>query len=458
MTKRSALTLIAVFWICGLTGTTCLAGDPPPNVLFIAVDDLNDFPTFTNCYPDAKTPNMDRLAKRGVVFANAHCQYPLCGPSRASVMSGMQPHSLGIDMQVRDEALQKLTQEKGSELLHTYFSQHGYKTLAVGKICHRHVPDNSVDASGGRGGFSQGTGKLHKNWPQKGTSTDWAMEPEKDELLPDHQAAEWAVSQLNAKHEKPFLLMVGFLRPHVPWYVPKKWFDLYDRDKLTLPPYQKDDLNDVPEMAKRINIQKEMPRTDWAIENDQWRNILHAYLACMSFSDHQVGKVLNALENSPYRDNTIVVLWSDHGYHMGEKNTFQKHSLWEPSSHVPLVIAGPNIQGGQRCQRVVSLLDLYPTLVDMCGLPANSKNEGHSLVSLLKEPSREWSYPAITGWKERSFAVQSERYRYIRYGDGSEELYDHQQDPNEWKNLATEPELKSVKSKLAEHLPPLQAK
>ena len=267
-----------------------------PNVLFIAVDDLNDFPPFEERYPDAKTPNLDRLADRGMVFTRAHCQFPLCGPSRASIMSGMLPSSLGYDNHMKDEALQSHARELGTELLHTYFSKNGYKTMAVGKIYHHHVPKGSVDATGGRGSFSGGTGKLKKNWHQNRTSTDWAMAPERDDQLPDHKAAEWAVKQLQTEHDKPFFLMVGFLRPHVPWYVPKKWFDLYDKEAITLPPYEKDDLNDVPDIAKRISILQQMPRTDWAIENHQWRNIVHAYLACISFADHQVGKVINALD------------------------------------------------------------------------------------------------------------------------------------------------------------------
>jgi arylsulfatase A-like enzyme len=353
---------------------------------------------------------------------------------------------------MKDEDLQKRARERGTELMHAYFARSGYKTMAVGKICHHHVPRGSVDASGGRGGFLEGTGRLRKNWHQNGTSTDWAMAPVSDEQLPDHQAAEWAVKQLRADHDRPFLLMVGFLRPHVPWYVPKKWFDLYDKEKLTLPPYRKNDLDDVPEAAKRISILKQMPRTEWAIQNNQWRNIVQAYLACITFTDHQIGKVLEALEKSPYRGNTITVLWADHGYHMGEKNTFQKQSLWERSSHVPLVIAGPEVQGGQRCDRIVSLLDMYPTLLEMCGLPANPKNEGNSVVPLLKNPQKEWPYPAITGWKENSFAVQNERYRYIRYNDGSEELYDHRNDLKEWANLAGKPQLDGIKRKMAEHL------
>jgi arylsulfatase A-like enzyme len=162
--------------------------------------------------------------------------------------------------------------------------------------------------------------------------------------------------------------------------------------------------------------------------------------------------VLNALDKSPYKDNTVIVLWSDHGYHMGEKNTFQKQSLWERSSHVPLLIAGPKVKAGQRCDRIVSLLDMYPTLVEMCGLPANSRNEGHSLVPLLKDPGKEWPYPAIVGWKEKSFAVQNERYRYIRYNDGSEELYDHKDDLKEWTNLAGKAEMDKIKQEMSAHL------
>ena len=449
--RRVRLSILFCVPIVVVAVTHAAVSPNPPrrmNVLFISVDDLNDFPTFAGRYPDAKTPNMDGLARRGMVFTQAHCQFPLCGPSRASLMSGLLPSTLGYDNHMKDEALQKHASELGTDLLHTYFAKRGYKTMAVGKICHKHVPRGSVDASGGRGGFSEGTGKLKRNWHQNGTSTDWAMAPERDDQLPDHHAAEWAVKQLQQEHDKPFFLMVGIMRPHVPWYVPKKWFDLYDKNTLTLPHYDKDDLNDVPDMAKEISILKQMPRTDWAIKNDQWRNIAHAYLACISFADHQVGKVLDALDASPYRDNTVIVLWSDHGYHMGEKNTFQKQSLWERSSHVPLVFAGPGVEAGTRSDRVVSLLDLYPTLVDMCGLPANPCNEGHSLVPLINEPAKAWPYPAFIGWKKNSFAVQNEQFRYIRYGDGSEELYDHRSDLNEIKNLAGHPDFAKTKREL----------
>jgi arylsulfatase A-like enzyme len=422
-----------------------------PNVLFIAVDDLNDFPGFMQGSVHAKTPHLDRLAEQGVVFTRAHAQFPLCGPSRASFMSGLLPSTLAYNEHMWDVEVEERAREKGTALLHRAFAEHGYTTLAVGKILHNHVPKGSVDVSGGRLPFNEGTGRLRRNWDVKGTQTDWAAAPEHDEELADHKAADWAIEQLQATQEKPFFMMVGFLRPHVPWYVPQKWFDLYEKKAITLPPYKADDLDDLSEMAKRISILPQYPKRDWAIETDQWRDILHAYLACTSFVDHQVGRVLEALEASPHKDNTIVVLFSDQGYHMGEKNTFQKETLWERSSRVPLIIAAPNVEAG-RSDRVVSLLDLYPTLLDLADLPANEKNEGHSLVPLLRDPAKAWPHPAIIGYRENSFAVQGDRYRYLRYGDGSEEFYDHNNDPNEWTNLAADPQYEAVKQQLAEHL------
>ncbi|MDZ8120249.1 sulfatase [Pontiella agarivorans] len=430
----------------------------PPNVLFIAVDDLNDYPTYAERYPDAITPNLDRLAKQGVVFEKAYCQWPTCGPSRNSVMSGLLPTTVAGKEKWVDEDLQKRTRELGTKLVHEYFSEHGYTTLAVGKLCHDHVPEGSVDESGGRGSFTAGLGRMCKNYGPAGTSTDWFAVDKPDEEFPDYEAASWAINQLQKEQKNPFMLMVGFIRPHVPWYVNKKWFDLYDPAELTLPPYKADDLDDVPPASVAVNIHKNMPRTQWAIENNQWRNILHAYLASVSFMDHQLGRILDALEASPYKDNTVIVLWSDHGYHMGEKNSFQKHSLWDRAGHVPLLFAGTGIEKEKRCGRVVSLLDIYPTLLELCGLPENPKNEGRSLVPLLNDPKREWPYPALTAWRENCFALQAERYRYMRYKDGSEELYDHQNDPNEWTNLAENPEFTTVKVELQAQLDALEIK
>ncbi len=439
------LLVVSLFVTIGAAGS-------PPNVVFISVDDLNDFPAFMDRYHGARTPHMDRLAERGTVFTRAHAQYPLCGPSRASVLSGLHPVVLGFDGHMEDLELQSRAEELGTELLHSYFARHGYETLAVGKIAHRHVPQGSVNHSGGRGDFLGGTGRLRRNWHQEKTSTDWAAAPEHDDELPDHHTAAWTVERLREPRERPFFMMVGFLRPHVPWYVPQKWFDLYDHSTIALPPFDPDDLEDVPAFGQQISIQPQMPRTEWAIAEDQWRSIIHAYLASTSFVDHQIGRVLRALEESPHHDNTIVVLWSDHGYHLGEKNTFQKHSLWERSSHVPLIVSVPGGTPGQRCDRVVSLIDLYPTLVELAGLPPNRSNQGRSLVPLLNQPDQPWPHVAITGWLDQSFAVQNERFRYIRYGDGSEELYDHATDLAELINRADDPDVKPLKVELAQML------
>ncbi len=442
--------------------TLCLAapfpsgafGEARPNVLMVLVDDLNDVPGFMQASPDAQTPYMDRLARSGMVFGKAHCQYPLCGPSRASFMSGLLPSTLNFTSHMKDAQLEARAHELGTPLLHTYFQQHGYKTLAVGKICHNHVPEGSVHASGGRGSFREGTGRLRANWHQENTSTDWAMAPEQDDQLPDYHAAQWAVDRLNEQHDQPFFLMVGFLRPHVPWYVPEPWFRKYpDPAALTLPLYRPNDLEDVSVYAQKISILPQYPRTDWAIEQNQWSQIFHAYLASTSFVDHYVGQVLQALEQSAYSENTIIVLFSDHGYHLGEKNTFQKQTLWERSSRVPLIIAGPTIEPDQRTDRVVSLLDIYPTLVELAGLPPNPANEGRSLLPLLQDPQRVWPYPAITYWEGNNVAIQTEQFRYIRYTDGSEELYDHTTDPHEWNNLVKDPAFDTIKRQLIPAIP-----
>jgi arylsulfatase A-like enzyme len=447
---RSVFTLVALLISHGLLAESPLVR---PNVLFIAIDDLNDWPTFLAGHPDAKTPNMDRLATRGTVFRDAHCQFPLCGPSRASVFSGLLPSTLGVYDHLKDDDLQQRAHAKGTPLLHEYFAQAGYKTMAVGKLTHTHVPTGSVDLSGGREPFGPNQKPGYK-WVSDQTSTDWAAWPERDDQTADFRSAEWTVARLGESHDKPFLLMTGFLRPHVPWFVPPHWFDLHQpAARLTLPPYLESDWDDIPPFAATIATEPQYPTTTWAQENDEWHNIVQAYLACVSYVDHYVGEVLDALDRSAHADNTIVVLWSDHGYHLGEKGLFKKVTLWERSTHVPLIVAGPGLPAGQVCERVVSLLDMYPTLVDLAGLPANELNEGQSLRPLLVDPDAPWNRGAITTLFEGNHAVTTTEYRYIRYKDGSEELYDRASDPNEWENLAGRPGLAAIKAELADRLP-----
>ncbi len=433
----------------------------PPNVLFIAVDDLNTWLGAMNGHPQARTPNMDRLAARGVLFQNAHCQAPICGPSRASLMSGFLPSTTGIYGQINDRNLREACPETRDGLfLPEWFAHNGYHTMGVGKLFHGHAPEGVFAESGGReSGFGPKPPKRLK-WDRQKTSTDWGPFPETDEEMPDFRTAEWAVERLGRDHDKPFFLGVGFLRPHVPWHVPQKWFDLFPADELEMPPYQPGDQDDVPEISRAVHEVPMMPTTEWAIESGEWKNIVQAYLACVAFVDAQVGKVLDAMEAGPYAENTYVVLWGDHGYHIGEKNRFAKHSVWEEATRTPLMIAGPGVASGGRTAKPAGLIDLYPTLLDLCGLPANPANEGHSLRPLLGVPQNtggpqdaEWPHAALTTYGRNNHAVRGEHYRYIRYEDGSEELYDHRRDDNEWTNIAADPAEADVKQRLAAHLP-----
>ncbi|WP_016956570.1 sulfatase [Catenovulum agarivorans] len=425
-----------------------------PNVLMLVLDDLNNWVGALGGHPNAKTPNIDRLAAQGTTFTNAHAPAPLCGPSRASIMTGLAPSTTGIYGHVHDNDIKSANDKAAQSIfLSEYFKQHGYYTAAVGKVFHQAVADGSFDAFGGRVHLFGPYSPTPLKWDKKGTSTDWGAYPEKDEQMPDFDSAKWLVEQLKMKHDKPFFMAGGFLRPHVPWTVPQKWFDMHPIEDIQLPPYLKNDLDDVPEIAKRITEFKMMPTTEWAIENNEWKNIVQAYLASVSFVDSCVGMVLDALENSEYANNTAVVLWGDHGYDIGEKNRFAKMALWETSTRTPLIIKPPKSQGKQVSAQPVSLLDLYPTLISMCGLPANPQLEGRDITPLIAKADTQWQHAAVTTFGPNNHAVKTDRYRYIRYEDGSEELYDHKTDPNEWKNLANLSQYQDIKQDLRKHLP-----
>jgi iduronate 2-sulfatase len=424
----------------------------PPNVLMISIDDLNDWVGVLGAHPDAQTPNIDRLAKEGILFTNAHCQAPICGPSRASLLSGLRPSTTGVYGQISDEDLRAVPSFENIDFLPEYFKKNGYKTLGVGKIFHGHAPKGVFQHSGGRiKGFGPKPTKPFK-WNQKGTSTDWGAFPQHDSLMNDYSYAQWTKKELQKKHYQPFFMAVGLIRPHVPWYAPKKWFDQYDVDKIALPQYDPDDFNDLPEIAKRIAYKGMMPTTDWAIESGEWRNIVHSYLACISFVDHQVGIVLDALQNSEYHDNTIVVLWSDHGYEIGEKGSFGKHTLWSESTKVPLIFKIPDFKSPKSIDQPVELLDLYPTLLDYAKLPKNPLNEGKSLRSFI-EGNADDEAIAITTYGKNNHSMINQSYRYIRYEDGSEELYDLSVDPDEKNNIADRPDLNAVKQSLMLQFP-----
>ena len=458
---KRCLAVVIISLLCIGFGSSADAQSPSnPNVLFISIDDLNDFLGTMKGHPAAKTPNIDRLAARGVQFQNAHCQAPLCGPSRASLMTGLRPSTTGIYGMIDDDNIKKDNEvTRDAILLPEYFKRQGYHTMGIGKLFHQHAPEGLFDESGGRArGFGpqpkerfKWSGKAPENY--SGTSTDWGAYPEEDSLMPDYQSAQWASERLARSYDQPFFLAVGFLRPHVPLYAPKKWFDMYDPATLQMPAYKADDLKDIPEVGLQINDLPMMPSTDWAISSGEWPNIVQAYLACVSFVDDQVGKLLKALDESPHAGNTIIVLWSDHGYRLGEKGTFAKHALWERATKSPLIFAGGGVPSGKVIYEPVELLSIYPTLLELSGLPAYPRNEGASLVPLMNDRSKVKEHVALTTYGMNNHAVRTKDFRYIRYEDGSEELYDHRKDPNEWTNVAGEKSYQKTIARLRKRLP-----
>ena len=444
----------------GLLAGSSRAQESRPNVLMIAIDDLNDWVGCMGGHPNAETPNIDRIAAQGVTFMNNHCQAPICGPSRASLMTGLYPSTTGIYLQIQDDKIKKASKPAAKSVFMTdWFDKHGYALFGTGKILHNGgkmlFRDYGQDKDMGP------KPEARMKWPAPGfppgTQTDWGAYPERDEQMPDFKSAEYAVSKLGEKHDKPFFLAVGFCRPHVPWHVPQKWFDMFPPESLKLPPYLEDDMQDVPEMAKKVAAVPMMPTTEWAIKNKEWRNIVQAYLACTTFVDAQIGKILDALEKSGQADNTIIVLWSDHGYHLGEKNRFAKQAIWERDTRTVMILKAPGAKAGAKCNAPTELLDIYPTLLDLCGLPANPQNEGQSLVPLLTDPETDWPHLARTSYGVGNITLRDRTHRYTVYEDGSEELYDMIKDPNEWTNLAGKPGSAEVIERFRPHLPKAQA-
>ena len=428
-----------------------------PNILFIAIDDQNDWIGCLNGHPQIQTPNIDALAERGTVFLNAHCQSPLCNPSRTSLMTGRRPSTTGVyglAPWFRDvEDLKNIVS------LPQYLRQHGYKALTTGKIYHggygrRPNRDDEFDVIGPPPGVGVRPKSKLVNTPAAHPLVDWGVFDHKDEDKGDWKVASWAVDQLEQKQEEPFFLSVGFFLPHVPCYATQKWFDLYPEDSLQLPPFLKGDREDTPRFSWYLHWKLPEPRHDFLEEANEWKNLVRSYLACTSFVDSQVGRVLEALEKGGHADDTIVVLWSDHGWHLGEKRITGKNTLWDRSTRVPLIFAGPGVTTNGRCEQPAELLDIYPTLIDLCELPENDGLEGHSLMPQLKDAAAEREWPAITTHNHDNHGIRTKDWRYIHYADGSEELYNMQQDPNEWKNLAGDSQYASVLSEHRRWIPP----
>jgi arylsulfatase A-like enzyme len=425
------------------------------NVLFIAIDDLNDWVGCLGGHPDARTPNLDRLVSRGVLFTNAHCNAPLCNPSRASLMTGVRPSTSGVYQNNQPFRLSKVIGD--AVTLPQHFRASGYRAIGGGKIYHGAYPDpQSWDEY-----FpSQEKNKPDDPMPPKrplngipdAAHFDWGPVNVPDSQMGDVQVVDWAIGELRKQQPKPFFLAVGLYRPHLPWYVPPKYFDLFPLEKVTLPQVKDDDLNDVPPIGRKMA----RPEGDHAnvVKYKQWRKAVQGYLASIAFMDATLGKLIDAFDDSPHAANTNIVLWSDHGWHLGEKLHWRKFSLWEESTRNVLAFVAPGItRPGGRSPRTVSLIDIYPTLIELCGLPARAGLEGVSLGPLLRDPNAAWPRPAITTYGRNNHSIRSERWRYTRYSDGGEELYDHNVDPLEWENLAGRPQYATIQRELARWLP-----
>ncbi len=454
LTFACLATLLLAVRVCPAEGPAPSAARP--NVLFFAVDDLNDWIGCLGGHPQVKTPAIDRLAARGTLFTNAHCQSPLCNPSRASLLLGKRPSTTGIYTLV--PGMRDIEATRGLVTLPQHFAAHGYFTFTCGKVHH----DGSIKPKDRPGEFevwgpAPGMPLPEKKFvdtPDPMRAVDWGVFPPNDADQADWKIADAAIAQLRSLPQgRPFFVACGFRLPHVPCFASQPWFDLYPDDSLIMPPVLAGDRADVPEFAWYLHWKLPEPRLSWLVRSGQWRPLVRAYLASTSFMDSQVGRVLDALEAAGQTENTIVVLWSDNAWHLGEKGITGKNTLWDRSTRVPLVFAGPGVAKGARCAQPAELMDIYPTLVELCGLPAREGLEGHSLAPQLRDAAAPRPWPAITTHNQGNHAVRSEHWRYIRYADGSEELYDYRSDTNEWKNLARDPQYAAVVAEHARWLP-----
>ncbi len=426
-----------------------------PNVLFVAVDDLNDW-VLEEGSP-VEMPNFRRLARRGALFKRAYTASPACNPSRVALLTGLDPARTGVYGNRSDwrRAL------PGAMTLPRYFMEHGYRVEGAGKIFHHH--DNSAfhdDESFHRFQKMQldpmPPRKFNGIGAVRSPNFDWGQWPLDESGTPDARAVNFGIEFLSRNHDRPFFLAIGLFRPHMPFHVPPKYFAGYPRGGHAMPRTPAGDLADIPAGGQALLEQKRhFMRAIRAADSERpgtWAEAVRAYLASCTFADHQLGRLLDALGRSDHARSTIVALWSDHGYHLGEKGHWEKFALWEKATRVPLVVAAPGaVEPGSVVESPVSLLDLYPTLVELAGLPAKPGLDGDSLVPLLRDPDQE---RAVTMTYQRgNHAVRSIRWRYIRYADGSDELYDHRSDPDEINNLATSGDYADVIREMARALP-----
>ena len=424
-----------------------------PNVLFIAIDDLNHWVGHLGRNPQTRTPNIDRLASQGVAFSKAYCTAPACNPSRASLMSGQRPSTTGCYLNSQNWR-PGISEDK---LLNSHFARAGYRVYGAGKIYH---------GAGDRGGAwddyfpgeKSGALTLHPSAKDDGVGgIKFGPLANADEEMPDYAVVSYGLKRLaEPAGDKPFFLAVGLVKPHMPFSVPKRWFDLFPLETIELPPHRADDLADIPVAG----VKMAGPEGDHAlmVKSGRWKEAVQAYLATIAFCDAQVGRLLDALERSPHRDNTMVCLWSDHGWSLGEKQHWRKFALWEEPTRTVFVWRAPGVtRPGGVCGRPVDFSCIYPTLCSLAGRPLPAHLDGRDITPLLKDPAAPWAQPALTTQGFKNHTVRSEAWRYIRYANGDEELYHDAEDPLEYANLAGKSEFAARKSELAAFLPKADA-
>jgi arylsulfatase A-like enzyme len=436
----SALAFIGAIDACGATSKM----EKKPNVLFIAVDDLRDWVGYLGHNPQTKTPNIDKLAARGVHFTHSYCAAPVCNPSRAALMSGLRPFTSGVYENNND--WRKVISEELP--VTTTFRKAGYYVCGAGKIYHEAYSRRSEwdDYLA-----NQGTDPQPKGDTGVGGIKFAPLDCNDDDLR-EWRIIDYGIKQLQKKHDKPLFLAVGLHKPHMPWNVPRKYYDMHPLSEIKLPPYLENDLDDLPSAGKRMA----RPEGDHAriLQSGRWKEAVQGYLAAVSYCDAMIGRLMDALDKSEYATNTIICFWCDHGWHFGEKHHWRKFALWEEATRSPLIWVAPGItKANSRCDRPVDFMSIYPTLTDLCGIGTPKHVEGKSIRALLANPKAEWDQPAITTHMFQNHAVRTEDWRLIRYRDGSEELYDERNDPNEWTNLVSKSEFEAQKKSLAKFLP-----
>ncbi|MDE0818951.1 MAG: sulfatase [Pirellulaceae bacterium] len=486
--KQFVMVLALMTLLCN---SRILVAQAKPNVLFISIDDLNDWIGCLDGHPQALTPNIDRLAARGVLFTNAHCVAPACNPSRAAVLSGQLPFRTGI---WSNGSKKLLTQHPTAVVLPRAFQQAGYQTLGTGKVLHGSAetrdifeesfiteqrwsplardmvkytddelpskstsnPRHVVRQSGGNSVVLPLNRMPSDRRPtlNDGESFDWGPFDVLNAEMGDTKITTWAMRQLRGGFDKPFFMAVGYYRPHIPLWAPQKYFERFDNVKIELPTVQETDLTDLGVFGKQRATEAVTAGSHaTVVKHGQWEEAVKAYLACTTYVDEQIGRLLEELDNGRYGDNTVIVLWSDHGWHLGEKEHWGKWTPWQRSTRVPLIVVPPKNMASYfgknaTCDAPVSLLDLYPTLLEMCGISGSQRLDGRSLVSLLRKPEEWTDRHAVTFFGQGNVSVKTGQWRYIQYAQGEEELYDQMTDPHEWDNLAGTRKYESVLRKL----------